>query len=178
MVQTKPKDYKIRFADQFLFDTNIWLLLYGTFADFQKQDQKEYSRFFSDIISKQNPIFITSTIISEFANVILRHDFKQWITVNKLYNQDFKRHFVGSNEYQDSVTTITQLINKILSLPNIIKVSDDFSLFEKQKVLNNFKIVDFNDAYTASLCEKRNYLIVTNDKDFLKLTDNITVLTT
>lgn len=38
MATINPKELKIGFSDQFFFDTNIWLLLFGTVADFESKD--------------------------------------------------------------------------------------------------------------------------------------------
>ena len=42
MGKIKVEEIKIGFSDQFLFDTNIWLLLFGTVADFESKDQRAY----------------------------------------------------------------------------------------------------------------------------------------
>jgi predicted nucleic acid-binding protein len=178
MATIKVEDLKIGFSDQFFFDTNIWLLLFGTVADFQNKDQKVYSKLLEDLITKDKPIFIASAVISEYANVLLRRDFEQWASVGKIVKAKFKSDFVGTERYQDSVTTITKSINKILKLPNIQPVPDSFHCINTENILNNFKIVDFNDAYFFELSKKNNYKIVTNDKDFQKLGSNIDIITT
>lgn len=178
MATIKLNNYQIGFTDQFFFDTNIWLLLYGTVADFQKKDQNQYTSFFETLIQKESPIFLTSMVISEFSNVLLRRDFNQWVSTNKLVNQDFKKNFVGTKDYKDSVETISISIRKILKLPNIILVGDDFNAIDKEEVLNNFKLVDFNDAYYAQLAILKKYKIVTNDTDFQRLSSKIDIITT
>lgn len=178
MATIKVQDLKIGFTDQFFFDTNIWLLLFGTVGDFQIKDQKAYSKLLEDLITKDKPIFIASVVISEFANVLLRRDFEQWVSVEKIVNARFKIDFVGTKRYQYSVTTITKSINKILKLPNIQPIPDSFHCIGKENILNNFKIVDFNDAYIFELSKMNNYKIVTNDKDFQKLDSKIDIITT
>jgi predicted nucleic acid-binding protein len=178
MATIKAQDFKIGFTDQFFFDTNIWLLLFGTVADFQNKDQKIYSKLLEDLITKDSPIFIASVVISEFANVLLRRDYEQWVSIEKAVNVKFKTDFVGTKRYEDSVNTITKSINKILKLPNIQAVPDSFHCINKENILDNFKIVDFNDAYIFELSKMNNYKIVTNDKDFQKLDSKIDIVTT
>lgn len=178
MATINVQDLKISFSDQFFFDTNIWLLLFGTIADFQIKDQKAYSRLLEDLITKDKPIFISSVVISEFANVLLRRDFDQWVSIGKLVNAKFKVDFVGTKRYENSVSTITKSINKILNLPNIHHIPDSFHCISKENLLANFKIVDFNDAYIFELSRMNNYRIVTNDKDFQKLDSHIDIITT
>lgn len=178
MATTKLSDYKIGFTDQFFFDTNVWLLLFGTVADYQKKDQLQYSKLLEQLLTQDKPIFLTSMVLSEFSNVILRRDFNQWIDNNKLVGQNFKKHFVGTSTYKTSVETITIAINKILKLPNITLVGDNFNAVNKNSILENFKIVDFNDAYIAELCGINNYKIVTNDGDFQLLAAKVDIITT
>lgn len=177
MATINIQDCKIGFTDQFFFDTNIWLLLYATLADFQAKEQRLYTNFFQTLLQKETPIFVTSMVVSEFSNVILRRDYNQWVSVNKLVNQDFKRNFVGTKTYEESVTTITIAINKILKLPNVILVGDNFNAIDKEAILNSFKVIDFNDSYYVQLAIMNKYKIVTHDKDFQTLNTEIDVIT-
>jgi predicted nucleic acid-binding protein len=178
MATIKAQDLQIGFTDQFFFDTNIWILLFGTVGDFQNKDQKIYSKLLENLITKDKPIFIASVIISEFANVLLRRDYAQWVSVENVLNSKYKNDFVGTKSYEDSVNTITNSINKILKLPNVQAVPDSFHCIDKEAILDNFKIVDFNDAYIFELSKMNNYKIVTNDKDFQKLDSKIDIITT
>jgi len=178
MATIRVQDLKIGFTDQFFFDTNIWLLLFGTVANFQNKDQKIYSKLLEDLITRDSPIFIASIVISEFANVLLRRDFDQWVSIEKPINVKFKKDFVGTKIYEDSVNTIAKSINKILKLPNVYPIPDNFNYVNIENILNNFKIVDFNDAYILELSQMNNYKIVTNDKDFQKVGSKIDVITT
>lgn len=177
MATINIQEYKIGFTDQFFFDTNVWLLLYGTLAGFQAKEQKLYTNFFQDLLQKDTPIFLTAMVISEFSNVLLRRDYNQWVSTNKLVNQDFKRDFVGTKAYQESVATITIAVNKIIKLPNIILVGDNFNAIDKEAILNNFKLIDFNDSYYAQLAILNKYKVVTHDSDFQALDSKIDILT-
>lgn len=174
----KIQDFNSKFSDEFLFDTNVWLLIYGPIADYQKKDQREYSRFLANLIQRNRSIYITSMIISEFANVILRRDFRQWSDNQTIPNIDFKRDFVGTREYVDSVQEIKQLIVEILSLPIITKIPDNFNSLNMDTILERFDVVDLNDAYISALSQSNNYKIVTNDRDFQKLQNSIDIITT
>ena len=171
-------DFKVGFTDQFFFDTNIWILLYGTVANFQLKDQKSYSKLLDELLSRNISILITSGVISEFANVILKRDFNQWVKSNKLVNQDFKRNFVSTSNYKNSVELITRNISEILKLPNVTKIPDNFNSQDLENILKNFKLVDFNDAYIYEIAKSNNYKIVTNDTDFQKIDGNVTIITT
>lgn len=45
------------------------------------------------------------------------------------------------------------------------------------KILVADKNFDFNDKYIAQLCEDNNIKIITNDKDFLKLSNKVEIIT-
>jgi hypothetical protein len=62
MATINIQEYKIGFTDQFFFDTNVWLLLYGTLAGFQAKEQKLYTNFFQDLLQKDTPIFLTAMV--------------------------------------------------------------------------------------------------------------------
>jgi predicted nucleic acid-binding protein len=177
MATINIKDFMIGFSDQFFFDTNVWLLLFGSVADFEKKDQKAYSKLLEDLIVKDKPIFISSNILSEYANVLLRKEFKKWVKDERKVGVDFKSDFVGVLRYNQTVELITISINKILKLPNIQPVSDSFHCINTENILNNFKIVDFNDAYIGELALQNKYKVVTNDKDFQKLNSGIEIIT-
>ena len=93
MAKISIDSHSIGFNDSYFFDTNIWLLLYGTVADFQKSEQSKYSKLFSNIIEKNKPIYITSLVCSEFSNVLLRRDFNLWKEKNSFYDKNFKKDF-------------------------------------------------------------------------------------
>lgn len=177
MATINIKDCKIGFTDQFFFDTNIWLLLYATLADYQAKEQRLYTKFFENLLQQESPIFLTAMVISEFSNVILRRDYNQWVSTNRFVNQDFKRNFVGTKTYEESVNVITVAVNKILKLPNVVLVGDNFNAIDKEAVLNNFKFIDFNDSYYSQLAIMNKYKIVTHDKDFQALNTKIDIIT-
>lgn len=177
MATIKLETYKIGYNDQFFFDTNVWLLLFGNLANYKPKDQKEYSNFFKETLQRNIPIFVSSMVLSEFANVLLRLDFKQWKN-NVTEHKDFKRDFGITADYQNSVQNAKDLLKSILELPNVHLISDFFNGINMTNVLTNFSVVDFNDSYIKELALTNNYKIVTNDKDFQKLDSNVDIITT
>ncbi|WP_282074012.1 PIN domain-containing protein [Polaribacter atrinae] len=171
------REIEIKFSDQFFFDTNVWLLIFGTISDYQRRDQAMYSKFLEKIISQDKSIYITSMVVSEFANVLLRFSFKQWKTKADNFSKEFKKDFVGTSEYKSSVEVIKSLINNIFSLPVVIKVPDNFNAVNINNIFNNFDFVDFNDAYIAELSRMNDYKVVTNDKDFKLINSYIDIVT-
>ncbi len=180
MVTIKPKDISVKFTDTFFFDTNVWILLFGTIADYEKRDQRAYSNLLSTLISRDSAIYINSMVVSEFANVLLRLDFHTWASSidDAISKSNYKRDFVGTQEYKSSVENVKFLINKILSIPIVDKISDGYNSIDNDKVNENFGIADYNDAYLAETARLNGYSIVTNDADFIKMNSDIRVITT
>lgn len=177
MATINIENYKIGYTDQFFFDTNVWLLLFGNLANYKPKDQREYSKLFKESLQRDIPIFISSMVLSEFANVLLRIDFKQWKTKFS-EPKDFKKDFGLTPEYKNSVQNTKGLLKSILELPNIHLISDSFNGINKENILSDFDIVDFNDAYIIELARSNNYKLVSNDKDFQKLDSKIEIITT
>ncbi len=170
-------DYYPSGDDAFLFDNNVWIYLFCPLSSFDRKQQKVYSSFYQKILSSKSLVFVTSLVLAEFVNRCLRFDYNQWCKnpVNIQSGKDFKKDFVGSNAYKESVENITINVNKILKLTE--KYPDDFNAVGLSAVLENLKHIDFNDAYFIHLAENRSLKIVTHDSDFFNPNFNIIVIT-
>lgn len=177
MAKIDIESHSIAYSDMFFFDTNVWLLLYGTIANFQKNEQKKYSRFFSEILTKKTPIYITSLVFSEFSNVLLKRDFRQWQAETSSPQNSYKQDFVGSAAYRRSVDSITTQLRKILQLPNLMIVGDNLHILDFGNIFLDFNSIDFNDSYFTEVCLLNNYKMVTNDRDLLLVSSKIDVIT-
>ena len=178
MALTNIKDLKIGFNDQFFFDTNIWILLFATVADYQINDQKAYSKLLENLITNDKPIYITSMVVSEFSNVLLRRDYNHWLKTNKVLENDFKKNYVGTRFYKDSALKIANTISKILSLKIVTKTPDNFNSVNIDNILKNFQSIDFNDAFINEFVIEKKLKLVTNNKDFQKINSDIDIITT
>lgn len=153
---------------KYILDTNIWLYLFSDLHEDKEREIAAYSNLLEEIIEKDYEILLPSFIISEFANVLLRADYKS-IKDSLDYEYSFKRNYVGSPDYLSKTKEITELIGQILSIDNIVKIDDDFSNINIDEVNSNFKSIDWNDSYLIELAKIKNSIIVTNDKDFDKV---------
>lgn len=170
------RDYTVKSVDSFFLDTNIWLLLFGDIADYRKKEQSEYSKVLQSILSRDCIVFLTSSVISEFSNVLLRRSYNDWQSEVENVGKEFKKDFVGSESYLERVELISGLINKIIALPCVQRMPDDFNAVQLDRILERFKIIDFNDAYIAEICQSKSLKLVTNDRDFFHFKDEIDVI--
>ncbi|MEX1191907.1 MAG: PIN domain-containing protein [Brumimicrobium sp.] len=169
MEKIKPSDLNLNFSTTLFFDTNIWLFLFSSIANYKEERQKHYSRLFNDAVQKKCSIYITSMVMSEFANVILRREFNKWKKDNGNHAAQYKNDFVGTETYEEKTEQVKNQLNKILKLPNILKAPDSFNHINLDNIFSNFGLADFNDAYINEIVSSNNLILVTDDGDFEKI---------
>jgi predicted nucleic acid-binding protein len=152
-------------SDIFFFDNNVWMYLFCPLGAYNIKRQKYYSTFLQNIQTYRSSIFISSMVLSEFANRYLRMDYEQWKKETTNYSAQFKKDFVGTTRYIETVDEIKSQINQIMKCCD--KTSDDFNAIDLDKVLQHFKYIDFNDSYYIELATRSNWKIVSDDNDFL-----------
>jgi predicted nucleic acid-binding protein len=157
-------NYDPRSSDIFFFDNNIWMLLFCPLGNFRQTRQKAYSAFLRSIQSSHSTVFITSLVLSEFANAYLRIDFEQWKKLTENMMADYKRDYVGSIRYKETTEAVISSIKNILKVAE--KSPDDFNSVDIDKILAGFEMRDFNDNYYLELAVNKNWKIVTDDSDF------------
>ena len=158
--------YSPRQSDLFLFDASVWMLLFCPLGNYNVKEQRSFSSFLNDVRSSRSSIFMSSLILSEFANAFLRIDFQRWIKEEKHVGISYKRNFVGTDRYKRTVLLIIPIMKKIMSICE--KGSDNFNHLDINKILGHFQSIDFNDSYYLELSLSSNFKIVTADYDFVK----------
>lgn len=159
------ESYSPKSSDIFFFDNNIWMFLFCPLANFEKRKQRIYSRFLNDIKTARGTIFISSLVISEFANRYLRLDYEQWVKTEKKINASYKRDYVGKSRYKNTMAEVSAAINQIMRFCE--KTPDNFNAISIHEVLRHCDHIDFNDSYYIELSKKGNYKIVSDDRDFI-----------
>lgn len=160
------KSYQPKSGDCFYFDNNVWIYLFEPLGNYNKHLQQTYSNFLAATRSVGATIFINSMILSEFSNRVLRFNFEDWKKKSGSASSDYKRDFIGTQVYKDTVDEITININKILKLSE--KASDNFHRIDMNEVLKHLAFIDFNDSYMIEMAALSKWKIVTDDADFVK----------
>ena len=176
MARINIDDFTPRPTHCYFLDTNVWLLLFADIANFQKREQQKYSSTLKTIIDRDCSVFLTSNVISEFSNVLLQKCFREWQSKEENVGKKFKVDFVGTIEYTDQVQLITSLVLKIMKLPCVQRIPDDFNAVDLNVILDRFKTIDFNDAYIAEICDRKSLKLITNDRDFFYLENEIDII--
>lgn len=171
----RANEYVIQPDDKFLFDTNIWMYLHCSIGNYNADLVEEFSDLYSRIRDNENHIYTTSMLISEFLNTYSRLEFN--LTRKSDYKlKNYKKDFRNNPEYEKVFRNINLVVEKKI-LNSSSKLNDSFEEFDKRFYFSNELNSDFNDEYFCFLAEKYGLKIVTNDKDFLKLDYDISIIT-
>ena len=155
--------YKISQNEKVFIDTNILIYLFSPdFVSSSTHQVEQYSKILEILLEKKAEIYISSVVVSEFINRVLRIDYAK----NKDTYPDFKNDYRPSDEYKNTLRLILNQLKKILKISH--KINDDFDNFDVlawyAKDRNND--LDFNDLHIAYIVDKNNLKLLTNDSDF------------
>lgn len=159
----------------YLFDTNVWLFIYGPIAGSNPRKQRVYSKLLDCILQRKATIFITSLILSEYINCVLRMGFTQWKKSTSTYNADYKRDFRSTVDYKETLEDAIAQVEDILKITQ--RRPDDFNAIDVQSVLNAMgQTSDYNDSYLIKCCEKSHIKLVSDDRDIAMVQSPITLI--
>lgn len=168
-------------SDRVLIDTNILLLIKNPYRAKTDSDKVEhYDSYWNELINSGADLFITTEVVGEYLNRILRNSFTAWKKDigddDADYKHGFRRpdnkQYINAFEYAKNV-----LKDEIFDLPNI-KIID--TLGERTKKIINQSdptSLDFTDELLISTAKANNLSIFTDDKDYLKKDIKLTVYT-
>ena len=163
-------------SDKLFFDTNIWMFLFCPIGSYKKDMVKKYDGFLKRAIQSKTSIFISSLVLSEFFNAYTRLEFNILKRRDSANYQDFKRDFRGTEKYKKLVMEIkTTIRTKILKTSE--RINDKFVDIDLDKVFEDIEESDFNDNYHKVLSSNEDIKIVTDDYDFVRVEESISVIT-
>lgn len=172
----RVRDHNVNQTYAYLFDTNVWLHIYGPVAGSTTRKQQVYSSLLNEILSRKAVLYVTSLNLSEYVNVVLKMGFKQWKRATNNYNANFKTDYRPTDDYK------TTLEDAVAQVEDILKITthrpDDFNAIKINDVLEAMKeSSDYNDAYFVKCCERGGIKFVSDDNDITNITSSITVIT-
>lgn len=158
----------------YLFDTNVWLYIYGPVAGSNAKKQRIYSNLLNSILERKAVIFITSLVLSEYINRVLRIGFQQWKD-NGNYSADYKRDYRGTDDYKDNLADAIAQVEDILKITQ--RRPDDFNAMDINAILAAMSQSSaYNDSYLVKCCENANIKFVSDDRDIISINSPITVI--
>ncbi|MDP9500355.1 type II toxin-antitoxin system VapC family toxin [Bisgaard Taxon 45] len=174
---------KTHCAGQYFVDTNVWVY-YAYMANksynLSKDNQdklKGYSRFIEKVQEDGGSLFTSSLCLSELANAIERKALEQY-NYNHNTSLNIKQFRTISQERQQIVDDIHTAWCSIKDIATIIEHS--ISKETGEHIITEIRATPL-DAYDAIFLQliknKRLTNIITDDKDFQKVSDNIDIYT-
>lgn len=164
---------------KYLFDANIWISIIGWEGLNSFNNTKEISSFFNKCINAQAIILLPAIVMSEIINRIHHEEHKKYkrnINGNCSY-KDFRKTAESNKVIEDIQKLFISQIIKLKEHGIIEQIDDDFESIDIYRVVDDLKILDFNDYVILEICKKQDAMLVTNDSDFLKFKDDINILT-
>ncbi len=153
----------------FFFDANVLIYLFG--SSFDQHWGKEYSKIYNLLLHKDD-LFIDFMIISEFINREARISYQSHLDFYNISKSQLT--FKDYRNCQDGIDVLNGIYETvkvdILTKFNIIE-----EVFSKSDIVEFLIInsLDFNDKAIRNICLKNNYILVTNDSDFINTGLNI-----
>ena len=173
----KIKDHSVSPSYSYLFDTNVWMYINGPMAGSNTRKQSVYSGLLREIMTRKATVFVSSLILAEYINAVLRLGFKQWKRKTGNVNADFKHDYRPTDDYASVLQDAICQVQTILKVAE--KRPDDFHRITIDEVLSKMdQYADHNDVYLAKVCEETvGMKIVSDDKDLQNMKMRITLIT-
>ena len=115
---------------------------------------------------------MSSIFLSEFSNTYIQNEYRRYMKNNHLRPSKFKfkKDYKPLEDYKETIQDVKNIIIKqILSVAK--RIDDPFVKLNLNYFFDNEASFDFNDRYYALLAQYYNLKIVTNDADFLYISD-------
>ncbi len=164
--------YRFRDTDHLLFDTNIWLFLYGPQYGLTDSRVRAYSAAMKSVLTGRSHILIDALVLSEFVNAMARFAYNTLPT--KPRPRDFKA-YRSSSIFKPVAKSIADACRRILAQAG--RTDSGFPSLNIETTLSDYETgkVDFNDQILVELCKSKNFTLVTDDSDFKGM--GLTILT-
>ena len=162
----KLKDFSPKGSHHIFLDANVLIYAFAPLANYKLNVQEQITRFLEVCKSVNTNLYVTSLVLSEVYNVLLKDDFDHWKKLPANAGKtSLKEHFRPTDAFKSSVTAINAVLKNILKLAS--PFPDDFHLLNKDRVFEMCKYADFNDCYFLEIASRNNWLIFTRDSDII-----------
>lgn len=178
------KTYSYKRGDKFFFDTNIWINIECTNAQFLHQNDKKrdkyswkwdaYSWTEKSILNAKGRIYTNIPVISEFINRYLKSKLDTWIGTMKKKkklpkNADWKKIYRNEKAYTEDVGEIIAATKRVL---DTCRTTDDNYVLDNPPNVSQLvedlgqSKIDFTDLIIGEVCKREGLILVTDDIDF------------
>lgn len=177
MEAIKVDQYEVGPADCFFFDTNVWLYIFAPIGNNSKKLQQKYTTLYKAILSRGAKLQITSLVIAEYINAVLRMSFKQWKREDYgRINADFKRDYRTTEHYSNALSDAKDQVEMMIS--SATRFPDNFQNVDIVAIINRMNhLCDYNDSCLIQFCEQSGAKLVSHDQDFVSIDTKVKLLT-
>lgn len=156
-------EYKFSRDEGVFFDTNVWINLHFPHPNSKKR-ASSYSRAFQKILSARSRIFIDVIVLSEFVNVFIKMEQREFTGSTYDY-KSFRR----SSDFVQVANALGIYLSKIFH--HATKIGTEFVEIDGSILITGLQTqsCDFNDLIIAETCKRSNLKLITDDRDFADL---------
>lgn len=150
------------FENEFvLFDTNIWIAIYGNDPRPAKQ---VYSDFYSSLLKAGNTVVVNEQVISEFFNRVCKIEYESLFGTKEW--QSYKARRKNDESFKARVAAVRDICLDILSDCTYQQSNLQQDCLEENLGLVVGGELDLTDAALVSECTSGGYILVSDDGDF------------
>ncbi|OCQ93326.1 PIN domain-containing protein [Oscillatoriales cyanobacterium USR001] len=164
--------YRFSQTDVLLFDTNVWLYIYGPMGEQYPRYRATYTLALIRSRAAKARILLDVLVLSEFINAYARFIYNQLPAATK--PAEFKT-FRKSADFQPIGEEIARQSEKVIERCELIE--SGFTRVNLREMIGDYAAgqCDFNDQILVELCKANELKLVTHDSDFKNA--DVTVIT-
>ena len=138
------------------FDTNVLLILFRPGEEKGPRYYK-YVSIFAAILTNRLKVFVNEITLSEFYNILFQ---RAWHGSNYPFVKEFRDSEAGIEAREEIYGYMKAILQQLQYVPSNLSLSE---------MTNQFTVdsLDFNDKLIAETCRKNNFVLVTDDADYV-----------
>ena len=164
--------HKFHPEEKVFFDANVWLYILGPQAGPSDSIARTYSAAFKKIIEAKCTLYVDVLVLSEFANRYARIVYEN--NGGNIFYQNYKK-FRDSTDFHDTAQALSEEVRRLLKFS--FPIESNLSCIDVPDFTNRLEAghCDFNDLMISALCQSKDLIFVTHDRDFND--DPVSILT-
>ena len=143
-----------------IFDTNVWLSIYGLRAVNQNAQTRVYSAYYKELLECKRSIYLVGTVASEYIHrsMKMREEAQPHATIAQKIHQQ-RDYAKWMDDIADEVSYLRD---------DCIRLNDGFDQSDPEVMCRRCigKPLDYNDMIIADFCKSKGLFLVTDDADF------------
>lgn len=160
------KDFEPKQSHHIFLDANVLIYAFAPIANYKHNIQRQISNFFEVSMKVNANLYVTSLVLSEIYNLLLKENFDDWKRKpENIGKNNLKKDFRPTEEFKEGVIVINSIIKNILKLAS--PFPDDFHLVKIERINQMCNNADFNDCYFLEIASRKNWMIFTRDRDII-----------